>query len=114
MGLIIRVTEYDFERAFEEAGRGNQFSREGLSALYEYLVEFSDEVGEDLELDVIGLCFGYSEHERPMNSELEDWDGEDDMRDGDEYADDQDTASHCGFDPDDIVARGGNFVIVRD
>ena len=114
MGLIIRVTEYDFERAFEEAGRGNQFSREGLSALYEYLVEFSDEVGEDLELDAIELCCNYSEHERPRNSALEDWEDEDDMRDGDEYADDTDTASHCGFDPNDIVAKGGSFVIFRN
>lgn len=114
MGLIIRVTEYEFERAFKKAGRGDQFTYEGLSALYAYLDELSDECGEDLELDVVELCCEYTEYERPSNSELEDWEGEDDMRDGEDYADDVDTAEHHGFDYDDIVVSEGSFVIVRN
>ncbi len=48
---------YQLEQAFKAAGRGNQFSYEGLKALYDYL----DRLGEDVELDVIGLCCGYQE-----------------------------------------------------
>lgn len=113
MGLVFRVTEHDFERAFAEAGQSSQFSREGLLALFNYLEGFSNEIGEDYEVDVIGLCCAYAEYERPSNSELEDWEGDDDMRDGDDYADDVDTADHHGFDQDDIVVSKGSFVIVR-
>lgn len=113
MGLIFRVSEYDFIRAFEHAGRGSQFSSDGLSALFSYLEELSEDVDEDYEVDVIGLCCDYTEYERPSNSELEDWEGEDDMRDSDDYADDVDTAQHHGFDHDDIVVSKDSFVIVQ-
>ena len=52
---------YQFEAAFKEAGRSDQFSWEGLKALFEYLDKFSDDVGENIELDVISLCCDYSE-----------------------------------------------------
>jgi hypothetical protein len=42
-------------------GRGEQFSYEGLKALYEYLEEY--ETGEQqIELDVISLCCEYAEY----------------------------------------------------
>lgn len=52
---------YQFEAAFKEAGRSNQFSWEGLKSLFDYLNNFSDDVGENVELDVISLCCDYSE-----------------------------------------------------
>ena len=52
---------YQFEAAFKEAGRSEQFSWEGLKALFDYLNNFSDDVGENIELDVISLCCDYSE-----------------------------------------------------
>ena len=44
-------------------GRGNQFSRAGLSALYDYLEQLQDDIGEEIELDVIALCCEYSEYD---------------------------------------------------
>ena len=55
------VSRYDFERAFADAGRKDQFSYEGLNALFDYLEDYEDSTGEELELDVIALCCDYSE-----------------------------------------------------
>ena len=56
------VNMYDFERAFKNFDRDN-FSYEGLKALFEYLEEYEDSTGEELELDVIGLCCEYAEYD---------------------------------------------------
>jgi hypothetical protein len=59
--LVKRVTESDFIQAFEDMGRGNNFSIEALEALYEYLEETSESIGEPIELDVIAICGEFSE-----------------------------------------------------
>jgi hypothetical protein len=56
------VNTYDFEKAFRDFDRDN-FSYEGLKALFEYLEEYEDSTGEELELDVIGLCCEYAEYD---------------------------------------------------
>ena len=53
---------YDFERAFKDFDRDN-FSYDGLKALFEYLEEYEDDTGEELELDVIALCCEYAEYD---------------------------------------------------
>ncbi len=57
------VNENEFRDAFHNRGRGNQFSYEGLSALYEHLSCLADDMGEPIELDVIGLCCEWSEYD---------------------------------------------------
>lgn len=59
--LIERVTESGFIRAFEDMGRGDQFSLEAFRAIYEYLEELSEGTGEPIELDVIEVCCDFSE-----------------------------------------------------
>ena len=56
------VNIYDFERAFKRCEREN-FSYDGLKALFEYLEEFEDGTGEEVELDVIALCCEYAEYD---------------------------------------------------
>lgn len=51
-----------FIQAFERAGRGKQFSCEGLEALYEHITELEDDIGKELELDVIELCCYFNEY----------------------------------------------------
>lgn len=51
----------EFRQAFDDMGRGDQFSRDGLKALFEYLTDFEDETGSEIELDVIALCCEWSE-----------------------------------------------------
>lgn len=59
--MKITVSFYDFERAFADAGRKDQFSYEGKKALFEYLEQYEEDTGEELELDVIALCCDYYE-----------------------------------------------------
>jgi hypothetical protein len=55
------VSMYDFERAFVDAGRKDQFTYEGLRLLFEYFEEYEESTGEEVELDVIAICCEYSE-----------------------------------------------------
>ena len=51
---------YQFAEAFRACGRENQFSREELSILFDYLEEYEDSTGEEIELDVVALCCDFS------------------------------------------------------
>jgi len=55
------INSYEFIDAFRAHGRQTQFSYDGLRALFEYLEEMEDGMGEEMELDVIALCCDYSE-----------------------------------------------------
>lgn len=57
MAIIKQVSLYDFEEEFRSFDRMNNFSYEGLQALYDLL----DEPEEIFELDVISLCCDYNE-----------------------------------------------------
>ena len=57
------INFYDFERAFIDMGRENQFSYEGKKALFEYLEEYEELSGHEIELDVIALCCEYTEYD---------------------------------------------------
>ena len=49
------INEYQFKEAFQSS-RPNNFSYEGLTALYDYLEQYEEDTGQEIELDVIGLC----------------------------------------------------------
>ena len=51
----------DFINAFKKV-RPNQFTREGLISLYNYITEYENDTGEELDLDVIALCCDYTEY----------------------------------------------------
>jgi hypothetical protein len=50
----------DFKRSFKNI-RPDNFSHEGLNALYENLIQYEDDTGEELNLDIIAICCDYSE-----------------------------------------------------
>jgi len=52
-----------FRDAFRDYSRENHFSYAGLSALFDYLEEYEDATGDELELDVIAICRGFTEYE---------------------------------------------------
>ena len=56
------INQYAFAEAFRIAGRGEQFSYNGLIALFDYLEQYEEETGEELELDVIALCCEWCEY----------------------------------------------------
>ena len=51
----------DFRDAFQI--RENNFTYEGKRALFDYLEEYEEGTGDEVELDVIGLCCEYTEYE---------------------------------------------------
>ena len=62
MAIVQSVNNvYQFREAFRLAGRGDQFSYEGLEVLFDYLDNLSEDTGEPIELDVIALCCEYYE-----------------------------------------------------
>jgi hypothetical protein len=55
--MIQTVNFSEFDSAFRACNRSDQFSYQGLNALYDYL----EETDPDYDLDVIALCCDYSE-----------------------------------------------------
>jgi len=43
--------------------RRNSFTYEGKRALFDYLEQLSEDLGEDIELDIIALCCEYTEYD---------------------------------------------------
>ena len=70
------VTETDFRDAFRTI-RPDNFSHEGLGALFEWLEDYEDSTGQEVELDVIALCCDFSEHTlAELQHEYGDYEGE--------------------------------------
>lgn len=55
--MIQTINSNDFVQAFRTYDRADQFSREALEMLFEYI----EEVSPDSELDVVAVCCDYSE-----------------------------------------------------
>jgi dGTP triphosphohydrolase len=55
------LTFCGFRDAFRAYERMDTFSYEGAQALFEYLEQYEEDTGEELELDVIALCCDYTE-----------------------------------------------------
>lgn len=56
------VDWFMFRDAFGAYDRKDNFSYEALSALWDYLENLEQELGEELELDVIGICCDFTEY----------------------------------------------------
>ena len=59
--MYMRLNLYGFQDVFREMGRENQFSYDGLTALFKELTSYEEMYGEEMELDVIALCCEYTE-----------------------------------------------------
>jgi hypothetical protein len=60
--MITTVNLHDFREAFRTT-RPENFSYDGLAALFDYLEQLEEDLGEPMELDVIALCCDYTEYE---------------------------------------------------
>lgn len=60
----MKTTVYfdSFVQAFKDSNREDNFSIDGLRYLFDYLEELEQDIGEEIELDVIALCCDYSEY----------------------------------------------------
>lgn len=55
------VDLYEFREAFRRADRDN-YTREGLEMLFDYLEEYEEQTGTELEFDVIAICCDFDEN----------------------------------------------------
>lgn len=64
MAVSVELTSgYELQRLFDDYGRGNSFSDEAYDAMFNYLDQLSDDIGEDIHIDVIGLCGDFNEYD---------------------------------------------------
>ena len=52
-----------FQVAFVDMNRQDNFSYQGLLALFDYLENYEEDCDTEIELDVIALCCEYTEYE---------------------------------------------------
>ena len=57
------ISKSQFRDAFRDYNRADNFSYEGLGALYDYLEELEESGCGKVELDVIAFCCEYKEYE---------------------------------------------------
>ena len=79
--LTLELCESDFVRLFDEYNRSEQFSIPARRKLFQYLDQLSDDIGEDIKIDVIAICCDYVES--TIKEALENYNLEslDDLRD---------------------------------
>jgi len=70
------ISFLQFQEAFYNMYKQNQFSYKGKKALFEYLEEYEDNTDEQIELDIIALCCDYVEYDNLEEFHLE-YDAED-------------------------------------
>lgn len=57
------INNYEFIKMFDDYGRSDNFSRLGRRKLAEYFEQLEEDLGQDIEVDVIAICCDYSEIE---------------------------------------------------
>lgn len=83
MAIVQTMSVYGFIDAFKQSQYAENFSYNGLQVLFDYLEQYSEDVGQDVELDVCAIAYDFAEsevstiiHEYNLNQEI---DGLDDM-----------------------------------
>jgi len=55
------INLYEFRKAFMDYGREDNFSYDGLEVLFNYLQDYEELTGVEVELDVIAICCDFTE-----------------------------------------------------
>ena len=61
------ISFYEFQRDFQDV-RPDNFSYDGLKALFDYLEDYAEDCGTEIELDVIAICCEFSEYDSAMEA----------------------------------------------
>jgi hypothetical protein len=59
--IYTEITKSSFIDAFKQSSRKDQFSYEALEAIFEYLEDYSNDTGENVELDIVAICCDWVE-----------------------------------------------------
>ena len=60
MALIEKISSSDLYHMACRMDRGYQFGYNGWNAIGDYLENLSDDIGEDVEVDIVAICCEYS------------------------------------------------------
>jgi hypothetical protein len=58
-----KINIYEFVNDFKKSQYKNNFSIQGLRALFDYFEELEKDLGEELEFDIIAICCDYTEYD---------------------------------------------------
>lgn len=65
--MITTINEYDFRDAFLSSDTyKDNFSYDGLTALYDYFIELENDTDTPIELDIVAIVCEYSEYESAL------------------------------------------------
>ena len=68
MALIEKISSSDLYNMACRMNRGDNFGYKGWNSIGDYLENLSDDIGEDVEVDIVGICCDYS-----MSESISDW-----------------------------------------
>ena len=57
------VDIHAFRQAFADYNRQDNFTYNGLTALFDYVEQYEEDTGQEFELDVIALCCDFTEYD---------------------------------------------------
>lgn len=57
------INRYEFVEAFRSMDRYDCFGYTALQALFDYLEDYEDSTGEEMELDVIAICCDWTNYD---------------------------------------------------
>jgi hypothetical protein len=61
--MIQTINFNQFYDAFYNSSYKDNFSYDGLRALYDYLISYEEDTGTELEFDMVALCCDYTEYD---------------------------------------------------
>ncbi len=61
MAIVQTLTKSAFIDAYKQSSRKDQFSYEALEAIFDYLESYSEDSGENVEFDIVGICCDWTE-----------------------------------------------------
>jgi hypothetical protein len=53
----------DFQNAFANSSRKDQFTNAWLESIFNYLSEYEESTGSEIELDIVSICCDFTEYE---------------------------------------------------
>lgn len=62
MAIVQTLSKSSFIDEFKQSSRKDQFSYEALGAIFDQLEEYSDNTGEPVEFDIVGICCDWAEY----------------------------------------------------
>ena len=103
------ISFHEFQNEFQDC-RPDNFSYDGLKALYDYLEDLSEDCDIEIELDVIAICCEFSEYDTALEIAKEY--GFEPGEDEDEDEQETSAVDHLTYNTQVIVFDGG--VIIQD